>query len=181
MPMLSYDLTESIVVRAGKVLAAMFAAYFAYFLWMTILSYPIEPKVVGGLHLDQPLPQATNWAPVWIPMILSALFAYATWPRQIAQGFTRGFSRGALALLRIELFALFVSIFCPGLGGIYLLLPMLTNGELFSVLMQLVLSSAATAVIMLTFHSVALILSSIVIGPTILFATRFASNRLSAR
>jgi hypothetical protein len=178
MPMLSFDLTKSKVIRAGKIAAALFAAYFAYFLWQTILSYATEPKVIGGLHLDQPLPQTTHWSPVWVPMILTALFAYGTWPRQIPQGPMRRFFRGSFALLRIELFALFISIFCPGLGGVYLLLPMLTAGELPSVLMQLVLSSAGTVVIMLMFHFVALIASSIVVGPTILFVTHFVSSRL---
>lgn len=179
MPMLSFDLTESKVIRAGRLAAALFAGYFAYYLWMTILSYPTEPKVIGGLHLDQTLPQTTNWSPVWGPMLLAALFAYGTWPRQIPDGLMQRFFRGMFALIRIELFALFVSIFCPGLGGIYLLLPVLTKGEIPSVLMQLVLSSAATVVIMLTFNYLALIASSIVIGPAILFATYFLSSRLS--
>ena len=180
MPMLSFDLTESKVIRAGKIAAALFAAYFAYFLWQTILSYATEPKVIGGLHLDQPLPQTTHWSPVWVPMGLTALFAYGTWPRQIPQGAMRRFFRGSFALLRIELFALFISIFCPGLGGVYLLLPMLTAGEIPSVLVQLVLSSAGTVAIMLTFHFVALIAISIVVGPTILFVTHFVFSRLPA-
>ena len=180
MPMLSFDLTKSKVIRAGKIAAALFAAYFAYFLWQTILSYATEPKVIGGLHLDQPLPQTTHWSPVWVPMGLTALFAYGTWPRQIPQGAMRRFFRGSFALLRIELFALFISIFCPGLGGVYLLLPMLTAGEIPSVLVQLVLSSAGTVAIMLTFHFVALIAISIVVGPTILFVTHFVFSRLPA-
>jgi hypothetical protein len=181
MPMLSFDLTESKVIRAGKVAAALFAAYFAYFLWKNMLVYATEPKVIGGLHLDQPLPQTTQWSPVWVPMVLAALFAYDTWPKQIPQGPTRRFIRGSFALLRIELFALFVSIFCPGLGGVYLLFPMLTAGEIPSVLAQLVLSSAQGLVIMSLFGNLlAFIASSIVIGPTILVATHFVSSRLPA-
>ena len=118
MPMLSFDLTEPKVIRAGKIAAALFAAYFAYFLWQTILSYATEPKVIGGLHLDQPLPQTTHWSPVWVPMVLTALFAYGTWPRQIPQGPMRRFFRGSFALLRIELFALFISLLTGILFGL---------------------------------------------------------------
>ncbi|MBA2402708.1 MAG: hypothetical protein H0V72_29235 [Bradyrhizobium sp.] len=180
MPMPPFELTEPKIIRIGRMAAALFAGYYAYFLWTTIFSYPTEPKVIGGLHLDQPLPQTTNWSPVWLPVILVALFAYATWPRQIPQGPTRKFIRGSFALLRIELFAWFMSIVCPGLGGIYLLLPMLTAAEIPSMLGQLFLSSAGAVVIMLMVHLPALIAHSLVIGPTILFATDFVSRRVTA-
>jgi hypothetical protein len=57
--MLSLDLTEAKVIRARKIATALFATQFAYFLWISILSYATEPKVIGGLHRDEPLSQST--------------------------------------------------------------------------------------------------------------------------
>ena len=137
MPMLSFDLTESKVIRAGKIAAALFAAYFAYFLWQTILSDATEPKVIGGLHLDQPPPE--NDA------LVTRLYSHGCYaavcvrhmaPANTSRG-DRCF-RASFARLRRELSVLFISIFCPGLGGVLICCYLcLSAGEIPSVLVKL--------------------------------------------
>ena len=68
------------MTRAGKIAAALFALHFAYYLKSTILGYPTEPKVIGGIDLDRSIPQVMPWTPVYCPMLLSAAFAYWIWP-----------------------------------------------------------------------------------------------------
>lgn len=161
--------------KAGKLAAALFAMLFTYSLW-GIIGYATEPKVIGGLHIDRALPQTTNWSPVWAPMIISALFAYLTWPKQIPRTTLGVVAKGSFAMIRIELFAVFVSFLCPGLGGIYLLAPLLTKLEIPYVLGQLVLSSAGVIPTLLMFHGYVWLTSAVLVGSAILFATRFASN-----
>lgn len=167
--------------KAGKLAAALFAMLFTCSLWgWGVLAYATEPKVIGGLQMDRALPQTTDWSPVWVPMLISALFAYLTWPKQIPRTALGTAARGTFAMIRIELFAVFVSLLCPGLGGIYLLAPMLTKLEIPYVLGRLITSSAGAVPILLMFNGYVWLASAMVVGSALLLATRLASSAAAA-
>ena len=52
------------IIRAEKIASLLFALLFAYFLKSTILGYATEPKVIGGIDFDQPIPQVMPWTPI---------------------------------------------------------------------------------------------------------------------
>jgi hypothetical protein len=116
--------------RTGKVAAALFAVFLAYYLKSTILDYATEPKVIGGVDLDRSIPQAIPWTPVYYPMLLSAAFAYWIWPTKPYAGLGRRIAGGMFAMLRASYFTLFASFLCAVFGEFYLSLPHLTTMEI---------------------------------------------------
>ncbi|MDE5452930.1 hypothetical protein GWE18_08665 [Bradyrhizobium sp. CSA112] len=62
--------------RVERIASLLFALFFVYFLKSTILGYATEPKVLGGIDFDQPIPQVAPWTPIYFPLLLSAAFGY---------------------------------------------------------------------------------------------------------
>lgn len=116
--------------RTGKIAAALFALLFAYFLKSTVLDYATEPKVLGGIDFDRPIPQAMPWTPIYYPLLLSAAFAYWIWPTKAYANVGRRIGGGILAMVRASYFAMFISFFCAIFGEFYLTLPNLTKMEI---------------------------------------------------
>lgn len=119
-----------IAIRTGKIAAALFAVLFAYFLKSTILDYATEPKVIGGVDLDKPIPQAIPWTPIYYPLLLSAAFAYWIWPTKAYASLGPRIAGGFLAMLLASYFTMFISFFCATFGEFYLSLPHLTKMEI---------------------------------------------------
>ena len=118
-----------IATRTGKIAAALFALLFAYLLKSTVLDYATEPKVLGGIDLDRPIPQVMPWTPIYYPLLLSAAFAYWIWPTKAYASLGPRISAGIFAMIRASYFAMFISFFCAGFGEFYLSLPNLTTPE----------------------------------------------------
>jgi hypothetical protein len=116
--------------RIGKIAAALAALLFAYILKSTIMDYATEPKVIGGVDFDKPIPQAIPWTPVYYPMLLSMAFAYWIWPTRAYANLARRMVSGFFAILRASYFAMFISFFCALTGEFYLSLSNLTRMEI---------------------------------------------------
>ncbi len=119
-----------IATRTGKIAAALFALLFAYFLKSTILDFATEPKVLGGVDLDRPIPQAHPWTPIYYPLLLSAAFAYWIWPTKAYASLGPRIAGGVFAMLRASYFSMFITFFCAIFGEFYLSLPHLTKMEI---------------------------------------------------
>jgi hypothetical protein len=117
-------------VRAEKIAAALFAILFAYLLKCTILDYATEPKVIGGVDFDRPIPQFIPWTPVYYPMLLSAAFAYWIWPTKAYTSLARRIAGASFAIVRAAYFAMFISFFCAISGEFYSSIPHLMKMEI---------------------------------------------------
>ncbi|HMM88936.1 hypothetical protein [Bradyrhizobium sp.] len=120
--------------RTGKIAAALAALLFAYILKSTILDYATEPKVIGGIDFDKPIPQAMPWTPVYYPMLLSMAFAYWIWPTKAYARLGGRMAAGCFAILRASCFAMYISFFCAGFGEFYLTFPLLMKVEILPAL-----------------------------------------------
>src|SRR5262249_48326033 len=109
----SFRPTNAGIARIAKVCAALFALYVTYSYWATFAHYATEPKVIGGVDLDRPIPQVMKWSPLYVPMALAAAFAYWAWPRRPNNELILALLRGVLAAVCIVLFSLFISFLCP--------------------------------------------------------------------
>jgi hypothetical protein len=171
-------LTETMLVRIAKIAAVLFALYFTYFLKNSFLHYATEPKVIGGVDLDRAIPQAMMWSPIYYPLLLAALFAYWTWPKRRPAGLARQLFGGCFAVLRIQLFSLFVSILCPHFGEFYLSYPLLVKSEILPALVIILVAAAKTTVFMAVFLAMPIIGCSVLVGCLLAMATHVAANRL---
>jgi hypothetical protein len=160
-------------VRAEKIAAALFAIYFAYFLKSTILDYPTEPKVIGGVDFDQPIPQVMFWSPIYYPMLLAACFAYWIWPSRSYQSLARRMAAGSFAIVRITYFTLFISFLCTGFGALYLAIPRVMTVEIPAMLASVFLSALQGTALFGVFHAMAFIPFSIIVGSLIALGAHF--------
>lgn len=165
--------------RAGKIAAALFALFLAYFLSM-ILGYPTEPKVIGGVDLDRPIPQAIPWTPVYYPMLLSAAFAYWIWPTKAYASLARRMAGGIFAIVRTAYFTLFISFFCAVFGEFYLSLPNLTKIEILLGPVGVFLGALQGTVMFSTVSALGFTLISVFVGSLIALGVHVASKHLSA-
>jgi hypothetical protein len=168
----------ALLVRIAKIAAALFALAMAYGLWGSFLHYAIEPKVIGGVHLDRAVPQVMQWSPVYVPMITSALFAYWAWPKRVASGPIKAVLSGCVAACSIVYFSLFISFLCPGLGALYLLFPDLVRSEVLPMLGKTFLTSAQSTLYFGLFFAVPLVTIGLVVGSAIGFTSYAAQSLL---
>jgi hypothetical protein len=91
--------SEKTIVRLAKLAAALLTIQFVRAISM-VLGFATEPKVSGGIDLDKPIPETTFWSPLWVPMLLAALYAYWTWPKRYDRGPVRTGLSGGLAAFR---------------------------------------------------------------------------------
>jgi hypothetical protein len=169
-----------IATRGGKIAAAVFALFFAYFLKSTILGYATEPKVIGGVDFDHPIPQAIPWTPVYYPMLLSAAFAYWIWPTRSYRGLARKMAGGSFAILRTVYFTLFASFLCAIFGEFYSSLPHLVKMEILLGPVGVVLGALKGTAIFGIFHAPGFIPISVFVGSLIALGVHVASKHLSA-
>jgi len=113
------------MIRAEKIASLLFELCFAYFLKSTILDYATEPKVIGGVDFDRPIPQVIPWTPIYFPLLFSAAFGYWIWPTKSYPSLTRKMVAASLAIIRVTFVTLFISILCMGFGELYLMFPQL--------------------------------------------------------
>jgi hypothetical protein len=166
-------------IRAEKIASLLFALFFAYFLKSTILGYATEPKVIGGIDFDQPIPQVMPWTPVYFPMLLSAAFAYWIWPTRSYFSLARKMAAGSFAIIRVIFVTLFVSILCTGFGQFYLAFPRIMNREILPMLATTFLGAFQGTAIMGLFHGIGFILLGVFVGCLIVLASHAASKCLT--
>ena len=165
--------------RAEKIAALLFALFFAYLLKSTILDYATEPKVIGGVDFDKPLPQAVPWTPVYYPMLLSAAFAYWVWPTRSYHSLARKMAAGSFAIIRTVYFTLFASFLCAIFGEFYSSLPNLMKMEILLGPVGVVLGALQGTVIFGIFHALAFIPISVFVGCLIVLVAHAASKCLA--
>jgi hypothetical protein len=151
-------------IRAEKITSLLFALYFAWFLKSTLLGYPTEPKVIGGIDLDRPISPVMSWTPIYFPMLLSGAFAYWIWPTKSYASLTRKMAAGSFALIRVTFATLFISLLCLGFGEFYLMFPMLMKSEIPLALAAPFLVAFQGTAIMGLFHGVAFVAGGIFFG-----------------
>lgn len=150
--------------RIGKIAAALAALLFAWFLKSTFLDYATEPKVIGGIDFDKPIPQAMPWTPAYYPMLLSMAFAYWIWPAKAFASLGGRMAAGCLAILGASYFALYISFFCVGLGEFYLIFPLLMKAEILPALAGVFLGALGGTVIFGLFFVMWFVVFSIFFG-----------------
>jgi hypothetical protein len=168
------------ITRAGKIAAALFAVYFAYYLKSTLLGYATEPKAIGGVDLDRPIPQVMFWTPIYYPMLLSTAFAYWIWPTKAYPSLARRMVSGSFAIVRVILFTLFISFLCTGFGAFYLALPQLMTAEILPMLASVFLSALQGTAVMSIFHIMGFIPISVFVGSLVALGAHVASKHLSS-
>jgi hypothetical protein len=177
-------LKDAVLIRTAKIAAALFAVGLTYSLWQSFLHYATEPKVIGGIQIDRPIPQVMQWSPIYAPMTLAALFAYWAWLKRIASGPFWAVTRGSLVGCGIAYFSLFVSFLCPALGAFYLMLLDLMRSEIVAMLGKTALIAAQSTAFFGVFFAVPLLTMGLVAGSAIGFASYGAQSlllRTSAR
>jgi hypothetical protein len=150
--------------RAEKIAALLFALLFAYALKSTIIDYPTEPKVIGGVDLDGQIPKAGPWTPIYFPMLLSAAFAYWIWPKKFHQSLALKLVHGCFSLVVIAYFTLFASFLCANSGGYYSAIPFLTKMEILFGPIGVLLAAFAETAVFGVFFSMAFVLISTIAG-----------------
>lgn len=152
------------IIRAEKTASLLFALFFAYFLKSTILGYATEPKVIGGIDFDQPIPQVIPWTPIYFPLVLSAAFGYWVWPTKSYQSLARKMAAGSFAVIRVTFVTLFISLLCAGFGEFYLAFPRILTIEVVPMLVNVFLSALGTAVFFGLFHGIAFVAFGVFFG-----------------
>jgi hypothetical protein len=165
--------------RAEKIAALLFALFVAYLLKSTILDYATEPKVIGGVDFDKPIPQAVPWTPVYYPMLLSAAFAYWIWPTRSYQSLALKMAVGSFATVRTAYFTLFASFLCSLFGEFYSSLPHLTKMEILLGPVGVFMGALGGTAIFGIFFAMAFILISVVAGCLIVLVGHAASKCLA--
>ena len=167
------------IIRAEKIASLLFALFFAYLLQSTILGYATEPKVIGGVDFDRPIPQAIPWTPVYYPMLLSAAFAYWIWPTRSYQSLARKMAAGSFALVRTAYFTLFISFLCAIFGEFHSSLPHLMKMEILLGPVGVFLGALQGTAIFGIFFSMSFILISVFFGCLIVLVAHAASKCLA--
>lgn len=167
------------IIKAEKIAALLFALFFAYFLKSTILGYATEPKVIGGVDFDHPIPQTIPWTPIYYPMLLSAAFAYWIWPTRSYHSLARKMAAGSFALVRTAYFTLFASFLCAIFGEFYSSLPNLMKMEILLGPVGVVLGALQGTAMFGIFFAMAFILISVVAGCLIVLVAHAASKCLA--
>jgi hypothetical protein len=152
------------MTRAEKIASLLFAILFAYFLKSTIIGYATEPKLIGGIHLDQPIPRPVAWTPIYFPLLLSAAFAYWIWPTKSYASLPRKMAAGSFAIIRVTFVTLFISLLCVGFGEFYLAFPQLMKSEILPAVMLTVFAAFQGTAIMGLFHGIAFVAFGIFFG-----------------
>src|SRR3954454_5053164 len=152
------------MIRAEKIASLLFALYFAYFLKSTILGYATEPKVIGGVDFDRPIPQVIPWTPIYFPLLLSAAFGYWIWPTKSYPSLPRKMVAASFAIIRVTFVTLFISILCTGFGELYLMFPQLMKSEILPALAGTFFAALQGTAIMSLFHGIAFIAFGIFFG-----------------
>ena len=166
------------MIRAEKIASLLFALFFAYFLKSTILGYATEPKVIGGVDFDQPIPQVIPWTPIYFPLLLSAAFGYWIWPTKSYPSLPRKMAAGSFAIIRVTFVTLFVSILCTGFGELYLMFPQLMKSEILPAFAGAFLAAFQGTAIMSLFHGIAFIAFGIFFGCLIVLVAHAVSKCL---
>lgn len=167
------------IIRAEKLASLLFALYFAYFLKSTILGYATEPKVIGGIDLDQPIPQVMPWTPIYFPLLLSAAFGYWIWPTKSYASLPKKMAAGSFAIIRVTFVTLFISLLCNGFGAFYLLFPQLMKSEILPALATTFLEAFQDTAILSLFHGIAFIAFGVFFGCAIVLVGHAASKFLT--
>jgi hypothetical protein len=167
------------IIRAEKIASLLFALFFAYFLKSTILGYATEPKVIGGIDFDQPIPQVMSWTPIYFPLLLSAAFGYWIWPTKSYPSLMRKMAAGSFAIIRVTFFTLFISILCTGFGELHLTFPRLMKSEILPALAGTFLAAFQGAAIMGLFHGIGFIAFGVFFGCLIVLVFHVASKCLT--
>jgi hypothetical protein len=168
------------IVRTEKIVSLLFALFFAYFLKSTILGYATEPKVIGGIDFDQPIPQVMPWTPIYFPLLLSAAFGYWIWPTKSYPSLMRKMAAGSFAIIRGTFFTLFISILCTGFGELYLTFPRLMKSEILPALVGTFLAALQGTAIMGLFHGIAFVAFGIFFGCLTVLVAHAASKCLTS-
>jgi hypothetical protein len=166
------------IIRAEKIASLLFALFFAYFLKSTILGYATEPKVIGGIDFDQPIPQVMPWTPIYLPLLLSGAFGYWIWPTKSYPSLPRKMAAGSFAIIRVTFVALFISILCMGFGAFYLIFPQLMKSEILPALATTFLAAFQGTAIASLFHGIAFIAFGVFFGCLIVLVAHGASKCL---
>ena len=166
------------IIRAEKIASLLFALFFAYFLKSTILGYATEPKVIGGIDFDQPIPQVIPWTPIYFPLLLSAAFGYWIWPTKSYSSLPRKMAAGSFAIIRVTFVTLFISLLCTGFGEFYLAIPRLMKSEILLMLAYTFFAAFQGTAIMSLFHGIAFIAFGIFFGCLIVLVAHAVSKCL---
>jgi hypothetical protein len=167
------------IIRAEKITSLLFALFFAYFLKSTILGYATEPKVIGGIDFDQPIPQVMPWTPIYFPFLLSAAFGYWIWPTKSYLSLARKMAAGSFAIIRVTFVTLFISILCTGFGAFYLIFPQLMTSEVLPALATTFFGAFQGTAIMGLFHGIAFVAFGVFFGCLIVLVAHTASKCLA--
>lgn len=168
------------MIRAEKLASLLFALYFVYFLKSTILGYATEPKVIGGIDFDQPIPRIMPWTPIYFPLLLSAAFGYWIWPTKSYASLSRKMAAGSFAIIRVTFVTLFVSLLCNGFGALYLLSPQLMKSEILPALATAFFEAFQATAIFSLFHGITFIAFGVFFGCLIVLIAHAASKFLGA-
>jgi hypothetical protein len=166
------------IIRAEKIASLLFALLFAYLLKSTILGYATEPKVIGGIDFDQPIPQVMPWTPIYFPLLLSAAFGYWVWPTKSYASLPRKLVAGSFAIIRVTFVTLFISILCTGFGELYLMFPQLMKSEILPALAATFLASLQGAAVMSFFFWITFVVLGVFFGCLIVLVAHAASKCL---
>jgi hypothetical protein len=167
------------IIRAEKIAAFLVALFFAYVLKSTILGYATEPKVIGGIDFDQPIPQVMPWTPIYFPLLLSAAFGYWIWPTKSYSSLPLKMATGSFAVIRMTFVTLFISILCTGFGELYLMFPQLMKSEILPALAGTFLAALQGTAIMGLFFWLSFIVFGVFFGCLIVLVGHAASKCLS--
>lgn len=167
------------IIRAEKIASLLFALFFAYFLKSTILGYATEPKVIGGVDFDQPIPQVIPWTPIYFPLLVSAAFGYWIWPTKSHPSLPRKMAAGSFAIIRVTFVTLFISMMCMGFGAFYLTFPQLMKSEILPALATTFFGAFQGTAIMGLFHGIGFIAFGVFFGCLIVLVAHAASKCLA--
>jgi hypothetical protein len=168
------------ITRAEKIASLLFALFFAYFLKSTILGYATEPKVIGGIDFDQPIPQVMPWTPVFFPLLLSAAFGYWIWPTKSYPSLPRKMTAGSIALVTVTFVTLFISTLCIGFGAFYLTYPHLMNSEILPAIATTFFAAFQGTAIMGLFHGIAFVGFGVFFGCLIVLVSHGVASTASS-
>ncbi len=168
------------ITRAEKIASLLFALFFAYFLKSTILGYATEPKVIGGIDFDQPIPQVMPWTPVYFPLLLSAAFGYWIWPTKSYPSLPRMMTAGSIALVTVTFVTLFISTLCIGFGAFYLTYPHLMNSEILPAIATTFFAAFQGTAIMGLFHGIAFVGFGVFFGCLIVLVSHGVASTASS-
>jgi hypothetical protein len=167
------------IIRAERIASLLFALFFAYFLKSTILGYATEPKVIGGVDFDQPIPKVISWTPIYFPLLLSAAFGYWIWPTKSYPSLPRKMAAGSFAIIRVTFVTLFISMMCMGFGAFYLTFPQLMKSEILPALATTFFGAFQGTAIMGLFHGIGFIAFGVFFGCLIVLVAHAASKCLT--